>query len=426
MSSFKPPRAPPTPVPTPGPGQHEQQQQQQQRSKLPKFLQKSTTRDRSKSVIDPIMQHSVGVSSADNSVASSSSSTGSMSLSMGAPSGETSSSSSAAPRHNRGDRKISKLKGTLKELKDDRIGQIAHGQHPGRERELVDDGDGDMPVIIEPDSAVNSPTSSRPRTRSERPLSASSSDSHPAVNYYPGHSAPAPQRIPEPSMGSRLSGWFSHTFSTSSTDLSLPNILANTTPVMGSSKSKSGGGGGLGILTAARHGKGHLDKAMRYLLDSDATPDKSTEAIWLLGVQHPGHEPQLPLPPASPPPSSGRRSSLDIRRSTSIRNSVSSMRGATSSPEPTMMNQQKNAGAQWPPGFYSDFTSRIWLTYRTHYTPIRDQTLAQLEAEQLRACTLLLQVESQQERIAALEVRLEDSRVWIFRKNFFQVCIVFV
>ncbi|KAL5534817.1 hypothetical protein ACEPAG_1281 [Sanghuangporus baumii] len=373
MSSNRPPRAPPTPAPTPGPGQHEQQQQ---RSKLPKFLQKSTTRDRSKSVIDPIMQHNGGSGSVDNSVASSSSSSGSMSMSVGSPTGETSSSSGAA-RH-RGDRKTSKLKGTLKELKDERIDQIAHGQHSGRERELIDDGEGDMPVIIEPDSATNSPTSTRSRTRSERPLSASSSDSHPAVNYYPGHSA---QRIPEPSMGSRLSGWFSHTFSTSSTDLSLPNILANTAPAMGSSKSKSGGGGGgLGILTAARHGKGHLDKAMRYLLDSDATPDKSADPIWLLGVQHPGYEPPPP-PPASPPPSSGRRSSLDIRRSTSIRNSVSSLRGATSSPEPTMMHQQKNAGAQWPPGFYSDFTSRIWLTYRTHYTPIRDQTLAQLEAE---------------------------------------------
>ena len=46
-----------------------------------------------------------------------------------------------------------------------------------------------------------------------------------------------------------------------------------------------------------------------------------------------------------------------------------------------MTHQQKNPGAQWPPGFYADFTSRVWLMYRSHFTPIRDQTLAQLEAE---------------------------------------------
>ncbi|EJD04597.1 uncharacterized protein FOMMEDRAFT_133827 [Fomitiporia mediterranea MF3/22] len=372
MTNNKPPRAPPTPSPTPAPHHG---------PKLPKFLQKATTRDRSKSVIDPIMQHSGSTSaSADGSLASSSSSSGVISV------GETSSSPPSLPsgsgsRH-RGDRRTSKLKGTLKELKDDRIGQIGAHAQSGRERELLDEdengsmlGTEEMPVIVEPASPA--PSSSRSRTRSERPLSASSSDSHPAVNYYP--SSHSTQRISEMSVGSRLSGWFSHTFSTSSTDLSLPNILANTTPLTGASKSKSGG---LGILTAAKHGKGHLDKAMRYLLDSDATPDKCTDPIWLLGVQHPGYEPPPPPPSqSSSAPPSGRRSSLDIRRSSSIRNSVSSLRGATSSPEPSMVHPQKNPGANWPPGFYSDFSSRVWLTYRSHYPPIRDQTLAQLEAE---------------------------------------------
>jgi cysteine protease ATG4 len=51
------------------------------------------------------------------------------------------------------------------------------------------------------------------------------------------------------------------------------------------------------LLAAAKHGKGHLDKAMRYLLDSDATPDKCTDPIWLLGVQHPGYEPPVPALP---------------------------------------------------------------------------------------------------------------------------------
>lgn len=342
MSSNRPPRAPPTPSPTPGP---------QGSSKLPKFLQK-TTRDRSKSVVEPIMQASSSTSmSADGSIASSSSS------SIGSPSLDSYSTSS---RH-RGDRRISKLKGTLKELKDDRIAKLNSTESSN------DDGTEDTPIIIEPSSSV-----SRSRTRSERPLSASSSDSHPAVNYYPAHSSS--QRLSD--MGTRLSGWFSHTFNTSSNDLSLPALIASTSP--GATSPTRSRTPGLGLLTAARHGKGHLDKAVRYLLDSDAVPDKCSDPIWLLGVQHPGYEPPPP-PSSSSPPASGRRSSLDMRRSSSIRNSVSSLRGATSSPEPSM--QQRNPGAHWPPVFYSDFTSRIWCTYRSHYTPIRDQSLAHLEAE---------------------------------------------
>src|SRR5207245_1783663 len=32
----------------------------------------------------------------------------------------------------------------------------------------------------------------------------------------------------------------------------------------------------------------------------------------------------------------------------------------------------------WPPVFYEDFTSLIWLTYRSHYSPIRDTSLEAL------------------------------------------------
>ncbi|KAH8111525.1 hypothetical protein DFH11DRAFT_1729456 [Phellopilus nigrolimitatus] len=353
MSSSRPPRAPPTPSPSPAPHHS---------SKLPKFLQKQT-RDRSKSVIEPIMQHGA---SADSNMASSSSS------SIASPGADGSPASS--PRH-RSDRRSSKLKGVLKELKDDRIGAASHADRDrDYDRDPADESMEEAPVIVEPIAP-----SPRPRTRSERPLSASSSDSHHAVSYYPSHSS---QRLSD--MGTRLSGWFSHTFNSSSTDLSLPTILSNAPAMAMSPKSKSGG---LGLLTAARHGKGHLDKAVRYLLDSDSTPDKCTEPIWLLGVQHPGYEAPPPPPPraASPPPS-GRRSSLDMRRSSSFRNSVTSMRGAMSSPEPSSVSQQqqqvnRNPAAYWPPVFYADFTSRVWLTYRSHYPPIRDHTLAQLEAE---------------------------------------------
>ncbi|KAH7101820.1 hypothetical protein BKA62DRAFT_793620 [Auriculariales sp. MPI-PUGE-AT-0066] len=71
-----------------------------------------------------------------------------------------------------------------------------------------------------------------------------------------------------------------------------------------------------GRLTAARTGKGHLDKAMRYLLDSDATPDKSNDPIWILGVAHPGWEAQ-PSPPPAPRPTLHRRNSTDSRSDSS-------------------------------------------------------------------------------------------------------------
>ena len=299
--------------------------------------------------------------SADSIIASSSSSI------LGSVA-EGSSSPSATTKH-RSDRRSSKLKGALKELKDDRIIQISQADH--RDRDTGDDSMEETPVIVE---SVLPP--SRSRARSDRPLSVSSSDSHPAVSYYPtSHSS---QRLSD--MGTRLSGWFSHTFSTSSTDLSLPAILSNAPQMSVSPKSKAGG---LGLLTAARHGKGHLDKVVRYVLDSDATPDKCTDPIWLLGVQHPGYEPPPPPSPQTSPISSGRRSSLDMRRSSSFRNSLGSSRGATSSPEPSLSQSQqgKYPGAHWPPVFYVDFTSRVWLTYRSHFTPIRDQSLAQLEAE---------------------------------------------
>ena len=121
-----------------------------------------------------------------------------------------------------------------------------------------------------------------------------------------GSAGPFAVRLSE--IPSRLSGWFTHAFSSSSTDL--PAILSQqhlATIAAGSPKGKSSA-----LLTVAKHGKGHLDKAMRYLLDSDATPDKCSDPIWLLGVEHPGYEPNSQG-------SLGRRSSVESRRSPSSR-----------------------------------------------------------------------------------------------------------
>ena len=303
--------------------------------KLPKFLSKAN-RDRSKSMVDP----------------------------TGSPTPSSSSSSPAIPE-------------TPKHKKPGRRGSIFRDSTSRRQSQDVDPADvskdfedspDEPPVIVEPSTVP------RPRTRSERPLS----DNYPSVQYYsPGSNT----RITD--LPTRLSGWFAHTFSSSSTDLSLPTLLSQ----QHLSASVSPKGKGSALLTAARHGKGHLDKAMRYLLDSDATPDKCSEPIWLLGVQHPGYEPSPPtaFDPGSSP---GRRNSSDSRRGSSFRSSSSSPASPTSAPPDPSLSQSQPASANpkdpsknWPPVFYSDFTSRIWLTYRSQFFPIRDTTLAALEAE---------------------------------------------
>ena len=39
----------------------------------------------------------------------------------------------------------------------------------------------------------------------------------------------------------------------------------------------------------------------------------------------------------------------------------------------------EEAGKGWPTEFYSDFSSRVWLTYRSQFPPIRDTTLHALD-----------------------------------------------
>ncbi|TFK84588.1 hypothetical protein K466DRAFT_496300 [Polyporus arcularius HHB13444] len=304
-------------------------------SKLPKFLSKAN-RDRSKSMVDP----------------------------AGSPTPSSSSSSPALPE-------------TPKHKKPGRRGSIFRDSSSRRQSQDVDPGDvskdfednpDEPPVIVEPTTVP------RPRTRSERPLS----DNYPSLQYYsPGSNA----RLTD--LPTRLSGWFAHTFSSSSTDLSLPTLLSQ----QHLSASVSPKGKGSALVTAARHGKGHLDKAMRYLLDSDAMPDKCSEPIWLLGVQHPGYEPSPPTA-YDPVSSPGRRSSTESRRGSSFRSSSTSPASPSSAPPDSSLSQSqppsanpKDPSKNWPPVFYSDFTSRIWLTYRSQFFPIRDTTLAALEAE---------------------------------------------
>lgn len=221
----------------------------------------------------------------------------------------------------------------------------------------ADDSTDEPPIIVEP-------LSPRVRMRSERPLS-SVSDNH--LSYYQSsHSTTRLSDIP-----TRLSGWFQHTFNSSATDLSLPQLInsGNLPPPSSSPKTKSA------LLAAAKHGKGQLDKAMRYLLDPDSAPDKCTDPIWLLGLQHPGYDPST-----EPAPTLSRRGSVESRRASSFRTSTSST--VSTSPGGGNSSSSKNHAAHWSPEFYADFTSCVWITYRSHFQPIRDSSLAVLEREQ--------------------------------------------
>lgn len=247
------------------------------------------------------------------------------------------------------------------------------------------------PEVYEPQ------TPAKPRKSSKF----SSGENYPESNA--GSSSLSVSTSSRSDLPTRLSGWFSHTFSTSSTDLSLPAILSQSPSP---TSRRTAGGGVSALLTAAKHGKGHLDKAVRYLLDSDSTPDKSTEPIWLCGVKHPGwSDTPSPQPTASAPPSSFRRGSFDsssnnrrLRSSASSSSSghsndrslpislSQSTSSATPSPSPPPLPPNPNA-VGWPPSFYADFQTRVWLTYRSGYTsPIRDERLTDLEP-----CCLLLE-----------------------------------
>ncbi|KAG5651052.1 hypothetical protein H0H81_010067 [Sphagnurus paluster] len=318
----------------------------QHSSKLPKFLQKSSTRDRSKSITEP---------------------SGSASVSSLA-SGSGSSSSEVPPSKPRKSKFLIRDRDDKNRRSTDGVSSPPHSPLPPPppsepDRTSVDE----PPVIIEP---VAIP---RPRLRSERSLS-HGSDVSPGAHLSLYASTSATSRIGD--LPTRLSGWFSHTFSTSSTDLSLPSLLASPSP----SKTKSASAA---LLTAAKHGKGHLDKAVRYILDSDSTPDKCTEPIWILGVQHPGYEP--------PPPATSLSASTSSSRAPSLRASTSSTASHASNASTldanTPSKNAQNPAANWPPVFYADFTSRVWLTYRSQFAPIRDVRLADLSGSEDGAAT---------------------------------------
>lgn len=214
------------------------------------------------------------------------------------------------------------------------------------------------------EDSVSEPSSSSRLRPEYRPMSTVS-------DSVPFGSSPRLSDLP-----SRLSGWISHTLTGSTTDLSLPTILSQSqlqsSPGSVSPKTKASS-----LLNAARHGKGQLDKVVRHILDSDSYPDKSTETIWVMGVSHPGYEP-IP-PPVTPPPP--HRDSADSRRSPSSRRSSGSSANSYSTLNTSNSHASSKHAFSWPTAFHSDFTSRVWLTYRSHFTPIRGINLTSLDSD---------------------------------------------
>ena len=55
-------------------------------------------------------------------------------------------------------------------------------------------------------------------------------------------------------------------------------------------------------------------------------------------------------------------------------------------------HRSRHQGAHWPPEFYADFTSRVWITYLSHFYPIRDSSLTVLKREQAGAAAAGVQM----------------------------------
>ncbi|KAG8850156.1 Cysteine protease atg4 [Tulasnella sp. 330] len=224
---------------------------------------------------------------------------------------------------------------------------------------------------------------------------------HDPATMMMAQSSPSSNRFAD--IPNRLSGWFTTAFPTgSSADVSqyaslIPSLTSSATIVPSSSPPRQKTIGG--FLGAAKHPArglgGGIEKAVRYFLDTDAQPDMSTEAIWLMGVMHPGYEPPSPSPYLTPTQHTHRRESTEApshhaRRSTPptlsrgsgvvLHHTNASLQSLNTSLTASPNSSKGKDVISWPPAFYEDYTSCVWMTYRSQYIGIRDITLAALEA----------------------------------------------
>ncbi len=75
----------------------------------------------------------------------------------------------------------------------------------------------------------------------------------------------------------------------------------------------------------------------------------------------------------------GRSRGREMQTNCSTSSTVSTV---TSGGNTLSLSSSKDHAGLWPPEFYADFTSCVLITYRSHFQPIRDSSLALLEREQ--------------------------------------------
>ncbi|KAG6906231.1 hypothetical protein DXG01_015063 [Tephrocybe rancida] len=162
-------------------------------------------------------------------------------------------------------------------------------------------------------------------------------------------SPPRPATDPLPTQGSfpihlnfllfllpmRLLGWFLHT----STSLMSPKRAT----------------GAAALQAVAKHRKGNLDKAMRYLSDSDAMP------TWGVGATFAQYTLRFP-----------RTLKLELKFCV-VEFINEELMSSVLSASDMIIQGGKQQGPQWPPDFFADFTSR--------FEPIQDVRLADLTGE---------------------------------------------
>ncbi|KAF8174976.1 peptidase family C54-domain-containing protein [Mycena galopus ATCC 62051] len=367
------PASPPT---SPAPG-----------SKLPRFLQTPAARDRSKSLsVD--RPPSVASSSASHTTNTS-----------------NSTSTSSASGRKSATRFLGIGKDKERERERQRIREVERGA-PSAEELLT------LHEQQDPDNSFSAPPSAygtaRPRTRSERHFSAStpppSNSSHSGSSNGHAHDvtlARSPSRLgADGALATRLSGWFAH-LAGSTSDLSLAATISGSLTGVGntaaalsprkdakaSSTSKKDKTSDAGATAKSGGGKTSLlDKAVRYLLDGDAAPDRSTDDIWLMGVCLPGWGPEdeARVAAAAANPHSSSTSSHPhphLHASTSKQRRSGSKTRDASSPHATSHDAHADAldpdtqlpdAGPWPAAFHAAFYAHVWCTYRAGFEPIRD------------------------------------------------------
>ncbi|KAF7368158.1 hypothetical protein MVEN_00134800 [Mycena venus] len=385
-------------------------------SKLPRFLQSPANRDRSKSLS---VDRPPSAASSSASHATSTSNT----------SNSTSTSSASGRRSATRFLGLGKDKDKdARERERQRIREAERGApsaaelltlHESGQQPTDSPTSYDFAMSSSPPSAY---ATARPRTRSERHFSASTPPSSTSGSSN-GHGgdltlARTPSRLGAETgaLATRLSGWFAH-LAGSTSDLSIAATIGGSLSQAGStaaalassasrkpdakssnlnSKStsskadtKSAGGGSKTSL---------LDKAVRYLLDGDANPDRSSEEIWLMGVRLPGWgvEDEERVAAAAADKSSSSHSHSHHghhhgnplsprRRSTSKSRSPASPHPPHTPSHPPSSSHADADGAYdeendtsppdagpWPALFHAAFYAQVWCTYRAGFEPIRD------------------------------------------------------